>query len=116
MEDKITYIDLENGLNRVRGNRKLYFDMLKLFLQAKEIGLMEESLQARDMERAASVAHAIKGMTGNLSFSALFAATNDLLESLRANAWDEVLIARYRQALEKTLEHLREMIREAGPR
>ena len=63
------YIDTAEGLARIRGNEKIYARMLGLFQQSEEFGKFEEAIASGDMNAAADVAHAIKGMTGNLSLS-----------------------------------------------
>lgn len=104
MEEQTPYINLEEGLKRVRGNKALYARMLSLFLANKEMEMLEEKLAGGDLEGAAAVAHAIKGMTGNLSLTALFTASTALLESLGAGRREEDQLARYREAAQKTLE------------
>ena len=109
MQERMPYINLEDGLKRVRGNKALYAKMLALFLGNKEMDMLEEKLAGGDLEGAAAVAHAIKGMTGNLSLTELFAASTALLESLSSGRREEDLIARYREAAQKTLEAAKEL-------
>ncbi|MCL2578974.1 MAG: Hpt domain-containing protein [Oscillospiraceae bacterium] len=104
MGDTATYINLEEGLGRVRGNQKLYARMLGMFIANKEMALLEEKLAAGDLQGGAEVAHAIKGMTGNLSLTALFEVSATLMEKLGAGEIDQDLVARYREVAQKTLE------------
>jgi len=112
MENTTRYIDVEDGLRRVRGNKTLYAKMLGMFLASKEIILLEENLASNGIAGAADVAHALRGVTGNLSLTALFGASTDLMESLQAGNRDESIIARYRDTLEKTLAHIEDTRRQ----
>lgn len=86
---KESYIDLETGLGRVRGNKKIYARMLGLFLASEEFAQLKESLAAGDIERAGELAHAVKGMTGNLTLTALFDVSTTLMGQLRDGVLDE---------------------------
>lgn len=96
------YIDLDEALTRVRGNKTIYRKMLGLFLQSKELDALEESLGRQDYPQAADLAHAIKGMTGNLSLTALFEASTKLMQELREGTPREESLREYREALKET--------------
>lgn len=96
------YVDVDTALSRVRGNKKIYVRMLGLFLKSEEFATFEERLEADDRPGAGEVAHAIKGMTGNLGMDPLFEVSNQLMDELRAGTRDEEKIALYRDTLEKT--------------
>jgi HPt (histidine-containing phosphotransfer) domain-containing protein len=96
------YIDIDDALSRVRGNKSLYRKMLNLFLQNEEFAKLEQYLVEKDYEKAASSSHAIKGMTGNLSFTALFECSTELLQQLHKGPPDEITVQNYRNALDMT--------------
>ncbi|MDR0470063.1 MAG: Hpt domain-containing protein [Peptococcaceae bacterium] len=77
------YINLKEGLGRVRDNKKLYRKMLGFFMESGEFTALEDSLVQKDFGKAADVAHAIKGMTGNLGFTELFKLSTKMMEELR---------------------------------
>ncbi|MDR1893727.1 MAG: Hpt domain-containing protein [Spirochaetales bacterium] len=95
-------IDLEEGLGRVRGNRKLYGKMLGMFLKGQEFDALEAALKAGDNSQAGDLAHTIKGITGNLSLTALFKASTQLMNEFRAGQAAEESLANYREILVKT--------------
>jgi len=110
MDDMIPYINLAEGLGRIRGNKALYVKMLGMFLGSKEVHMLEKSLlAAENPEEAADLAHTVKGLTGNLSLTALYETSNALMVALKAGKWDDTLTEQYRQALEKTLERTTEL-------
>ena len=98
-------MDVEAALGRIRGNKVLYNKMLQMFLQGKDFESLEESLAGDDYVRAGEVAHAIKGVTGNLSLTALFEVSTQLMNELRhGDAPDEKTLADYRGLLKKTIQ------------
>jgi len=96
------YIDIEQGLGRVRGNKALYKRMLNMFIEAKEINEFDVHISNGDYEEASKSAHAIKGIAGNLALSLLFDLSSELCEELRQGICDEKNMADYHDALEKT--------------
>ncbi|MFC1537368.1 PAS domain S-box protein [Gemmatimonadota bacterium] len=96
-------IDLETGLRRVAGNKKLYRKLLLSF-RANHIQAVEEikqALETGDQERAQRLAHTVKGVSGNI-------AANDVFKS--AEAMDSALkhqdTTRYESLLKDLAESL----------
>jgi HPt (histidine-containing phosphotransfer) domain-containing protein len=104
--DEKKYVDMEAGLARVRGNMVIFKKMLGMFLQSKEFAAFEESLEKKDYPKAAEVAHAIKGLTGNLALTSLFEESTKLMNQLREGTYDEETIRSYRSALTETRTHV----------
>ncbi len=104
------YIDTNEGLGRIRGNVAIYSRMLGLFLQSEEFDKFEAALASGNTGAAADVAHAIKGMSGNLSLTAVFNLSTDLMNQLRGGSYDEATLAQYREALAETKTQLEELI------
>ena len=97
------FINLEEGLGRVRNNKKLYKRMLSLFLASDQFVALEDALAAGDFAHAADVAHGIKGMSGNLSLNAVYETSTELTEQLRKGAPDPAMLAAYREAYAGTI-------------
>jgi len=108
--NSVQYMNMETGLARVRGNVKLYKRMLGLFVASDEFAKLEEAIANKDATAAADIAHAIKGMTGNLSLDDIFHISEDLMHKFRANEFDEDSISRYRESLKITFEILEDAI------
>ena len=96
------YINVQSGLDRIRGNKKLFVKMLELFMDSKEFDSLDKCLQKKDFEQAAKEAHAIKGMTGNLSMTVLFEISTKLMLQLRENIFEESTVSEYYDALKNT--------------
>ncbi|MDR1932645.1 MAG: Hpt domain-containing protein [Spirochaetales bacterium] len=108
--DEKKYIDAEIGLGRVRGNAVIYKKMLGMFLNSKEFDTFEEALAANDYSKAADVAHAIKGLTGNLALTPLFEESTKLMNQLRDGKYDEETLASYRSALTETRSEVKKFV------
>ena len=82
------YIDIDDGLNRIRGNKKLYLKMLKMILINEEFDKIKEYVKAADYDGAEKSAHSIKGMAGNLSLPRLFEQSVELMRQFKTDAPD----------------------------
>jgi len=105
-EELKEYIDLEAGLARIMGNAKIYLKMLDIFVKNKEFENFRAVLETGDLEKASEVAHTIKGMTGNLSFTKLFEISSILNVDLKDGKRDDALIEQLFDAEKKTLEYI----------
>ncbi len=106
------YVDLQGGLDRVRGNKTLYRRMLGLFINSQEFAQLEQALPARDCEDLARIAHGIKGMTGNLSLTKLFEDSTAMMNRFREGVYDEAAVALYQETLKQTLVYVDEVMQE----
>ena len=107
MADQATeYLDLDDGLTRVRGNMTLFKQMLNLFLVSEEFQAFEDAIESNDNKMAEAKIHGIKGLSGNLSMPALFSTSSILNEQLRTGEADPVTLAEYREAYKKTREYI----------
>ena len=105
-------VNIAEGLARVRDNQKLYTKMLGMFMESGEFAALEEYLTQKDYAKAADSAHAIKGMTGNLSLTALFNTSTRLMEELRQGAASEEAETDFRAAYSQTRVYVQEVIGE----
>jgi signal transduction histidine kinase/CheY-like chemotaxis protein len=66
-------IDVEDGLKRVVGNRKLYLDLLERYVegQGKAADRLREALASGDRPLAERLAHTLKGVSGNIGAVAI---------------------------------------------
>ena len=110
----INGLDVEEGLARVGGNRKLYRNLLVKFRRdfAGSTEDIRQSLEKDDQLTAERIAHTVKGASGNLSAKDLQEKAADLDAALRdARSGEyEPLLTR----LDKSLRALINSINEAG--
>jgi len=85
---EIIGFDINDGLSRVAGNRKLYLKLLRQFLEqqgsvAEEIGV---ALGQGDVTLAERHAHTLKGVAGNIGAKAVQSAAGLLEKQIRQRA------------------------------
>lgn len=80
-------IDIESGIRRLKGNKELYYQLLKKFSinYAKTAEDIRILVGKGDLEKATHLAHAVKGLSGNLSATKLSAAAKGLEMALEEN-------------------------------
>jgi PAS domain S-box-containing protein len=89
----IAGIDVELGLRRVMGKKKLYLSMLRKFLSGHRMAGAEirAALDADDRATAERLAHTVKGVSGNIGTTALQSCAANLEQLLREhNGRDEI--------------------------
>ncbi len=67
-------IDLADVLERVQGDKKLLLELLDIFVEdyQKKIKLLEKSVSDNDYGQAHSLAHSLKGASGNIGAKAIY--------------------------------------------
>jgi len=76
LPEQLDGIDIQTGLKRVAGNRKLYRNLLLKFSkgQAEVVVQIRQAIAAAEMETAHRLAHTMKGVAGNVGANDLFEA------------------------------------------
>lgn len=78
-------VDIEEALDRFMGNGALYEKMLnKLTTAVKDVQVLP-CFEAGDYKAALENAHALKGVTGNLSVTPLYKGYTEIVDELRAD-------------------------------
>lgn len=99
-------IDWEDGVRRCGGDSALYERLLGMFANDNNFNEAVEALKAADYEAFFSYTHEIKGMSGNLSISDVYADSSEVVALLRAKDYEaigaafEKLRSSYSQAIE----------------
>ncbi|MDR1703806.1 MAG: hypothetical protein LBS19_03865 [Clostridiales bacterium] len=65
--EQYPFIDVEEGLGRTMNNKKLYAKLLNTFIKNTMESALLAAIGEKNLEAALSTAHAIKGVTANLS-------------------------------------------------
>ena len=71
-------MDVNEGLGRLRNNKKLYFTLLKSFSGRQMADDLIGFINSGNFEKAAQTAHAIKGVAANLSLNELNKVASDI--------------------------------------
>jgi CheY-like chemotaxis protein len=80
LPESLPGFDLSAGLERLRGNKRLYRKLLLDFgaKYTKVVGEIHKALDAKDLEQAHSLIHNLKGLAGNLAALDLQSASVNL--------------------------------------
>jgi HPt (histidine-containing phosphotransfer) domain-containing protein len=101
--DMELYIDVEDALKRVCGNKAIYKKLLGKFKASLQTEALVESAAVGDFEAAAKIAHNIKGITANLSLPAAYNKCVQVEADLKQGAVNQSEVAKLREILETTL-------------
>lgn len=82
-------VDVEEALGRMMGSEALLSRLLGKFLDDASFERLEQAVAARDAAAAAEAAHALKGVSGNLSVTEVYRLAGEQCGLFRAGAWDE---------------------------
>lgn len=78
-------VDVEEGLERVMDDKPLYEMMLGMYIdKVNSNQISMEDFEADNLDDLIARVHILKGLTGNLSMTPLFAGYLQMLDSLRA--------------------------------
>ncbi len=77
-------VDVKDGLFRFMENKELYIRCLAKFPAQAEKCTLHNDLAAKNYESAVQSAHAMKGVTGNLSITPLYTLYTEMVNRLRA--------------------------------
>ena len=92
-------VDTNDAIARFMGNSELYESMLKKFPKAVEDAPVLAYAQSEDYETATSNAHALKGVTGNLSLTPLYDRYTRIVDMYRESNFEKA-----NELLDETLE------------
>lgn len=104
-------VDVEGALERMLGSETLLLSLLKKFVKDGNYEKWLISMDARDHEGAVEAAHALKGISGNLSITELYRLFSKQVEELRAGRWEEAQAMRPQiiEAYERATGAIREL-------
>jgi len=105
--DLTQYIDIEDGLNRIQKNKKVYGLILNSFVKNTYYGELQEQLAKGDLVSAQRAAHTIKGLAANLSLPLIYEISADIdmhLKSGKSNILTELEILG--DTINKTVEYI----------
>ena len=76
--------DTDDALARCMGNEAFYFKLIGKVLDDKNFEVLEQAIQAKDLDKAFEAAHSLKGVLGNLSLTPVYDPVNEMTELLRS--------------------------------
>jgi two-component system sensor histidine kinase/response regulator len=79
----VVYIDIDDALKRIGGNRGLYIRLLGQFTDTDHIAPLEEAINNKAKDNAVSLTHTLKGVAANLSLVKLALLATTLEHELK---------------------------------
>lgn len=102
-------IDIDGVLERFMGNEALMERFLKRFEKDRCYYDLLDAVQTKDVEKAITASHTLKGVSANLSMTELYALTNKQVELLRDEKVSEAfdMMSRIQGVYEKLVTAIR---------
>ncbi|MBQ7564508.1 MAG: Hpt domain-containing protein [Lachnospiraceae bacterium] len=76
--------DVDDGLARCMNNEDFYLKMVNMGLADERFETLRGVLEQKDLDTAFEMAHALKGVVGNLALTPIYTPISELTELLRA--------------------------------
>ena len=76
--------NVSEGIARCLDDEEFYLDLVKSAVPDAKIDELEQCIAAKDFDRAFEIAHALKGMYGNISLTPIYEPINQITELLRS--------------------------------
>ena len=108
----IVYIDQEDGKKRVMNNTQLYAKLLGKFRDGTTLDEVFSAIEAGNYPEAQEMAHAIKGITANLSIIDLNQKIVELESQIKAKSVDPALIETVKASYAATIPEVDKVIAE----
>jgi HPt (histidine-containing phosphotransfer) domain-containing protein len=100
----------QEGLARCMNNADFYLKMVRMSADDQNFSALQEALAQNDLDRAFELAHALKGVMGNLSLTPLYDPISEMTELLRNRT--EMDYSSYAQEIAQKYEQLRQILAE----
>lgn len=104
VENLVMYVDVEDALKRVCGNKMIYKTLLGTFKKSLQLDQLVNEAESGDLEAAAKTAHSIKGVTANLSLKAAYEQTVVVEAQLKEGNLDKASLDELSKIIATTLE------------
>lgn len=75
--------DVDEGIKRCLDDEEFYIDLVKSVIPDERLTELEQYIAAKDFDKAFEVAHALKGMYGNISLTPIYEPICEITELLR---------------------------------
>ncbi|MDR1220587.1 MAG: Hpt domain-containing protein [Treponema sp.] len=108
------YVNQEEGLKRVMNNKKLYVRLLTKFKNETNLTELVHSIEEKDYEKAEASAHTLKGLSGNLSLTALYEKASALDAQLKNQTVDADAVADITACFNETQKAIEEVLAAHG--
>lgn len=81
-------VDVDGTLNRFMNNEALLTKFLKKFIADQNMAALRKAIAARNYQEVLPAAHTLKGVCGNLGFTALYDIFSKMCQACRSEQFD----------------------------
>jgi HPt (histidine-containing phosphotransfer) domain-containing protein len=103
-------INQEEGLKRLMNNKKLYTKLLNKFKAETNLDELKRFIETQDYENAQISAHTLKGVSGNLSLTALYEQAVAIESQIKDRSLDEGAVTAFIDCFNNTMRAIDEVI------
>ncbi|MDR1127062.1 MAG: Hpt domain-containing protein [Treponema sp.] len=103
-------INQEEGLKRLMNNQRLYTKLLNKFKAEMNLDEFKRFIAAQDYENAQISAHTLKGISGNLSLTALYEQATAIESQIKDRSLDESAVTALTDCFNNTMRAIDEVI------
>ena len=98
--------NVTEGVSRCLNDESFYIELVKSVIPDTRIDELEKYIAEKDLDKAFEVAHALKGMYGNISITPIYDPICEITELLRERKDTDysALVAKAREQKEKLVE------------
>ena len=75
--------NVEEGVARCMNDSNFYITLVNMAVPDEQLNALEEALAKKNLDAAFEVAHALKGMYGNISLTPIYKPLSEMTELLR---------------------------------
>jgi len=109
-EPPVAYVNVAEGLGRIKGNQRIYKMLMTSFLNNEQYAAFENDMTQNNIESAVKTIHAVKGIAANLSLTKLYEDVLVMEAQLKAgyfmpDAYDNVQLS-----YKTTFEHVQKLV------
>jgi HPt (histidine-containing phosphotransfer) domain-containing protein len=115
---EIDGVDVREGLTRAAGNRRLYRDLLLRFAKDHRdvAAQIAAALESGDPKQAEHIAHAVKGVAGNMSISKIYSSADQMEKAIRkGDPAVPALLTAFRSLLNHQVQVIQQALLEVVP-
>lgn len=87
--------DTSEGLARCMNNEEFYLKMVGMGIADERFETIKDVLEQKDLDTAFEMAHALKGVLGNLALTPIYEPMSEMTELLRAKNADADYLSYY---------------------
>ena len=116
---KFLTIDIDEGIERLGGNKDIYIEILNDFQKNNHpiFQQFSEKIQKRQWDKAKLLSHALKGSAGNLALIQLYQVSIELDLAVKNQQIEQItqLLPLFEQALNETFTTIKKIVLENKP-